>query len=174
MISRRRILILPAALMLAPPAYAASQAQAVQWTDGGIKPCQQTMEWCIRNFPDVTEGEREYFLAEWDTYRGVNYDPTHPLVSTIKEGDEFLYQFFGNGTLVRNVVARPDSWKRGLSRLTITLRRVYPDGTFVEVSKPQVCSNGSYRRGKLGEVHCIPSDVRARKVDIRQHLQVRG
>jgi len=155
--TRRAVLGATLSAVAAEESYA--QQSSLIWDSGGVNPCTRSMEWCIERFPDLSEAEKDYFLTEWERYRGVGYDPEHPLVSIIPEHDEWQWQFFGNGSLHQNIVARPSLWRPEQSRLTFMLVRVDGRGRRTEVSRPRVCRNASCRRRRAGVLKCIPPEA---------------
>lgn len=160
-LSRRELLVGGGVSLMGSPEDTPQRGHSsLLWDEGGINPCRMSVEWCISRFPELSWQERDYFLEQWQQYQGVGYDPSHPLVSRIADGDEWQSQFFGGGELVHNIIARPSMWRQGRSLHTITMRKVVGGGThIIEVTVPKVCKNTSCRKRKVGSVHCIPPEA---------------
>ncbi|MDQ5955467.1 MAG: hypothetical protein QG621_470 [Patescibacteria group bacterium] len=170
-LTRRDLLANGGASLLGPPDEV-PRARSFLWDEGGVNRCTKSVAWCIEQLPGLSSYDREYFLGQWDQFRGVGYDPMHPLVSFIPDGDQWQWQFFGRGEMVQNVVARPSLWHTGRSRRTITFRKLAPTRThIVEVTVPEVCKNTSCRTRRVGSVHCIPPEVLKNCESITKHFK---
>jgi hypothetical protein len=136
--------------LLTLPRRLAAASVSHLWDNGGSNPFDPSIKdvsvtWCIQNFPGLSDSDRAYFLNEWAKWGKRGFDSRYnPTVVVIRDGDQWLQQYFGGGELLQNIVAQPSTWRLGLSRLAIVLT-LDNGGHFKQILIPQVCGNVSWR-----------------------------
>lgn len=161
----RRSLFVGAAATVVMPRAAFAAAHSYEWDNGGANPLDvsiqdTTIHWGINRFYDRDPVKKRYFTEEWGKWRRFGFDPMlNSTVVPIKDGDQWQEQYFGGGSLVSNVVARPSVWKPHLSRWAIVLAYDDGHGNVEEFMVPQVCGNVTRRRRIIGQPDCIPQEA---------------
>lgn len=168
MITRRELFAGGAAMVtsLALPAgaLAANEPKAFLWDQGGVKPFTGTPQEGVTFLHELSPlSERELdttrtAIDKW--YAAVGFDPKHPMVFEVKDGDEWQYMGFGDPKKKRykpNVIAQPSRWGKKQSREYFLVKMVdVHTGRILEIGIPKVCGNPCMRRRTKGKLACIP------------------
>lgn len=90
----------------------------------------------------------------------LTFNPKHPFVWRVKEGEEHLIMIGAGGKAYIYVVTVPSRWKKDRSRFYYRIVHIHEDLRVEEWRVYQGCANLTYSQFEAGSTACIPHGPR--------------